>query len=158
MTLSDSILALLDEVRVTFYADKSTRIYCRDERALLKSISRYGHECVRRGWFFDARAIKSELVTLLRSMAKTKAHPEYLPIYLEAAVDSHVRVRAEELSESAKRIAPKVSKIVRTTQGVVAVVAPSDAEVLATVYRDLAKAKSGRRSRHRAPAQRLLPL
>lgn len=150
MTVPDLIAEVLSLVRNQHYADR-VREFKRDERSLTKAIARYGFECERRGWLFEPRFIFRELAGLLLKIKTSGIEIKYLPVYLEGAVDRHIRLRAEELAEEAKakRAVPVLMR--RAVAGVqpVQVVAPTAVEVLATVYRDL---KSRQRTQRRTRA------
>jgi len=136
MSIPELINDVLLHLRNHFYADKPARDYKRDERALMKAIARYGHECDRRHWQFDAQFIYKELVALLRSMREKSADINYLPVYLEGAVDRHIRTRAEELSAAAKALPNQVRKATSGLHAAV-VIEKTAVETLAAVYRDL---------------------
>ncbi len=138
MTVSQLITETVSQIYRHWYRDRPVHEFKRDERQLTQAIARYGYECERRNWQFDATAIRKELMTLLLKIKTQDTDVKYLPIYLEGAVDRHIRTRAEELSAQAKTIARHVSKTVSTIKpGDVR--QPTDVEILATVYRDLKK-------------------
>lgn len=147
MTVPDLISETLLRVRRAFYAGR-VREFKRDERALTRAIARYGYACAQRGWSFGVREIEAELAALLLRIREQRADIRYLPVYLEGAVDRHIRLRAEELSARAKRTAPHVNRVLAGVQTVTAVIEPSPVEVLALLYRDL-------RARRRKPAPRV---
>lgn len=134
MTIEDLIATVLDSIRSQFYAERPQREFLRDRTALIRAISKYGHECNQRGWHFDARFILHDIMKLLVEIRTSGADIDYLPLYLSGAVKRHIGQRAEELSAKAKTITPKVSKIVHGVGSVSAVVQSSDVEVLAKVY------------------------
>lgn len=136
MTVPDLINSLLARLRRERY-DGREREFLRDRRFLQQAIARYGAVCEQRGWDFEAAKIWREINGVLDTM-RDRSVRVWFPCYLEAAIDRHVRLRAEELSAEAKRMAPKVTRVVDRTAGVV-VVEKTDTEVLAAVYRDLAK-------------------
>ena len=145
LKISDIIVDVLSSIRGQWYADRP-REFLRDERALMKAVSRYGHECNERGWEFDARAIRVELLNLLQEIKRSGVEIGYLPVYLHGAVGRHIGQRAEELSARAKAAAPRAAKIVAGVRAAI-VIEKTDVEVLAAVYADL---KSRRRPRAKA--------
>ena len=152
MTIPELIAMVLLSIRNQFYDGSEpkwgARAFARDEKALTKAIARYGYACNERGWRFEAEAILKDLMGLLQEVKKRAADIGYLPVYLQGAVDRHVGQRAEELSARAKaqKATPKlVEQAVGGVQAVV-VVEKSGTEVLAEVYRDLAKQKRVQRA------------
>jgi hypothetical protein len=150
MTIPSLIDRVLDNIKWSFYGDRR-REFLRDRQALLKAIARYGYDCEARGWDLDAELIASELLALLAQVRERRAEIEYLPVYLEGAVDRRIRIRAEELSAEAKRMDNQVK---RTLAGVRVGEPPprSDTETLADVYRQL---RTGRPKKRVKPAQQL---
>jgi hypothetical protein len=139
MTVPELITDLLRRIRSTDWYHGRDREFKRDERALLKAIARYGYACNERGWSFEPDQIFQDLVALLRQIVNQQADVKYFPIYLEGAVDKHIRVRAEELnarSKQARAVARLASQVVVDTQ-VVRVVAPTAVETLDALYRQL---------------------
>ncbi len=141
MTIPQLISETTSQIYRLWYRDRPVHEFKRDERHLTQSIARYGYECERRNWQFDALAIRKELMTLLLKIKTQEANFKYLPIYLEGAVDRHIRYRAEELSAQAKTISRHVAKLVKSVQpGDVRQL--TDVEILATLYKDLKKSRS----------------
>jgi len=143
MTVAELITDVSRCVRNSFYADKPARDYLRDERAITRAIARYGVECERRGWHFQVDFIFHDLLQLLKAIKLTNADIQYLPVYLEGAVDRHIRMRADELNtaaKTAKNVDVVASRIVAGVQRV-AVVEKSTVETLALLYKDLKKRK-----------------
>lgn len=143
MTVAELINDVSRCVRNSFYADKPARDYLRDERAIQRAIARYGVECERRGWHFQGDFIFHDLLQLLKAIKLTNADIKYLPVYLEGAVDRHIRMRADELNaaaKTAKNVDSLTRKIVTGVQ-TVAVVEKSTVETLALLYKDLRKRK-----------------
>lgn len=136
MAVSDLVEGLLGQIRTTWYAGRA-REYKRDERALLKGIARYGHECARRGWEFEAQAIYDDILPMLRKM--TRQEIGYLPVYLEAAIDQHVRERAEELRAAAAQPGRGAMRIAEGVQRVEVIRVAGVVETLAEIYKDLRK-------------------
>lgn len=154
MTVADLIFEVLTLIRNQFYADR-VREFKRDERALMKAITRYGYECNRRHWQFQTQFIFKELSALLLKIRTRGAQIEYLPVYLEGAVDRHIRTRAEELSAEAKRLngvqvlAPKLA----TAVPVAVVARPSDVETMDLLFKELRRHKRAARKVRQATAQ-----
>jgi hypothetical protein len=113
MTVTQLIANVLDKIRRDFYRDRA-REYKRDERALMKTIARYGYECNQRGWYFEAQFIYQDLLKLLLAIRTAEADIQYLPVYLEGAIDRHLRQRAEEFSAQAKAIDGRCHRILNT--------------------------------------------
>jgi hypothetical protein len=154
VTIPDLIDSVIGVIGRQFYTDCSIREFMRDRRHLMKAISRYGHECCRRGWDFDAPFIEKELLKILNEIKRTSPDIRWFPNYLEGAVDRSIRQRAEELSARAKTIQPKIAKIIEGARPV-AVIEKTDTEVLSAVYRDL-KRKTKRRGAAPAKQEALL--
>lgn len=136
MTVPELIEEVLGVIGRQFYYDQPIRNFLRDERALTKAIAAYGYQCAQRGWDFDAQFIKTQLLTLLNEIKRSGAEIRYLPSYLDGAVKRMIGQRAEELSDRAKSLAPKVSTLVNGVKPVV-VIEKTDTEILAALYRDL---------------------
>ena len=145
MTIADLIAEVTMAVRNSFYADAPPRDFKRDERAIMRAIARYGYECDRRGWSFQVEFIHRELIALLRSIREKGAEINYLPVYLEGAVDRHIRCRAEELSAAAKAPANITRRAVKDLVAV-NVVEKSPVETLALLYGDLKRQVRARRA------------
>lgn len=138
MTVEQLINEVLNNLRNQFYADR-LREFERDKRALMKAISRYGYECEQRNWQFDACFIFQEIMSLLKDIRIKGADIVYLPIYLEGAIDRHIRQRAEELSAQAKQLRPRIALIVDKCQPLQAIRELTDTEVLGKLYNSLRK-------------------
>lgn len=151
MTIPDLIANLLGVLRNQFYAD-TPREFLRDERQLTKAIARYGHECAQRGWHFEPQFMQDDILKLLNEIKRTGAEIGYLPVYLEGAVDRHIRQRAEELNAKAKanKVPHAVQRVVNELGKVEAVRERTQTEVLAEVYQQLAQ----RKRQHRAALKR----
>lgn len=139
MTVPELISDLLRRIRSLDRYHGRDREFKRDERALMKAISRYGYACAERGWHFQPNEILGDLVALLRQIVNQNADIKYFPIYLEGCVDKHIRTRAEELNARAKaaKATPRLVEKTLADKSVVRVVEPTAVELLATVYRDL---------------------
>lgn len=127
------------------------------QRALTKAIARYGYECHGRGWEFEPERIWGELMRILDTMRERSLQIEtWFPIYLESAIDRHIRLRADELSAESKRedrtqrvhADPRAAGTLATRVSAGVVVAhvrtPTPVEQLATLYRDLDKRRRAR--------------
>lgn len=127
-----------------WYHDKE-RLFYRDKRSIMKAIARYGYVCHERGWTFDEFSLCQQLLRVLQKIDGSNA--TYLPVFLEAAIDSHVRQRAEEIkAQSEKERARKT--LVKSYKSLERMVVPdqlivekSATEVLAALYKDLSKKK-----------------
>jgi len=113
--------------------------FLRERNSLVKAVSRFGYECHRRGWDFSAEEIVNPILEVIRSIRGRESEIKtWLPIYLERAIDRHVRIKSEEYSAAAKaKKSPAylVPKIVGTTQQVV-IREPTQMECLAAAYGD----------------------
>lgn len=147
MTVSDLICTLLGNIRNQWYADR-VREFKRDERALMKAVARYGHECHQRGWDFAPADIQRDLLGLLQEIKRTGGDINYLPVYLDGAVCRHIGQRAEELQAGAIRTGRYISKIVANSQQVEVVRQTGACEILSILYMDLK-----RRRRKPAPVK-----
>jgi hypothetical protein len=139
MTVSELIQDMLRRIRSLDRYHGRDREFKRDERALMKAISRYGYACAERGWHFQPNEILGDLVALLRQIVNQDADIKYFPIYLEYAVDKHIRTRAEELNARAKaaKATPRLIEKTMADKSVVRVIEPTAVELLDKVYRDL---------------------
>ncbi len=145
MSVDDLISDTLDVIRSQFYPDHA-REFKRDETALMKAIARWGYECHRRGWEFDAHFIQRQILDLLNDIKRRGADVQWLPVYLHGAVGRWIGQRSEELQAHARRVAPHIVKIVKGLGKVDAVVEKTDTEILATLYRDLRTKQRRRRA------------
>lgn len=139
MTVPELIKDVLRRIRALDRYHGRDREFMRDQHALQRAIARYGYACHERGWSLAPDAILADLVALLRQIVEQDADIKYFPIYLEYAVDRHVRTRAEELSAQAKsaRSVPRLAARAVAGIPVVQVVERSAVEQLAMLYRDL---------------------
>jgi hypothetical protein len=105
MTIPDLIETVLRRIWEEHYAHTGRhRDFFRDEQALTRSIARYGYECHNRGWEFEPEQIWAEIMRVLDTMRRADLEVRtWFPIYLEASIDRHLRLRADELSAEAKR-------------------------------------------------------
>lgn len=140
MSIDDLISDTLDVIRSQFYPDQA-REFKRDETALMKAIARWGYECNRRGWAFDAAFIQRQVLDLLNDIKRRGLEIGYLPVYLHGAVGRWIGQRAEELQTAARRVEPHVTRIIKGVRGVEAVVEKTDTEILDALYRDLRRKK-----------------
>lgn len=146
MTVDALINTVLDTIRVQFYANR-IREYKRDERALMRSVVLYGHECNQRGWLFDASFLCSQLIGLLHRIRESRADVKYLPLYLDGAIRRSIGQRSEELSAEARKLTNVTARIVKTATKVEAVREPTSVEVCSQVFRALQRTR-----KRRAPA------
>jgi hypothetical protein len=152
MTVSDLITEVSRAVRNSFYTDKPVRDFVRDDRAIMRAIARYGYECDRRGWSFQVEFIHRELFSLLRSIREKDAEIKYLPVYLEGAVDRHIRMRAENLQVAARKLSNITQRAVKDI-AVLGVVEKTPVETLALLYRDLGQRRRTQRRVNAATPQ-----
>jgi hypothetical protein len=147
MSIPDLIANLLGVLRNQFYAD-TPREFLRDERALTKAIARYGYECAQRGWHFEPQFMQDDILKVLNEIKRTGAEIGYLPVYLEGAVDRHIRQRAEELSAKAKasKLPNSIKKVLNGFEVVEAVREPTHCETLGLLWQQLAKRKKAHRA------------
>lgn len=133
MSVAELIDQVMHRVRVRFYSDRPVREWVRDRNALLKAVARYGHECTQRGWRFEADELAGRLVALLNRIERPGGEG-WFPKYLEAAVDQHVRERAEEIQAAARRAETITAKALAGLPPVSAVRPPSASEMLGAVW------------------------
>ena len=146
MTIHECIDRCLTIIREKFYHDKPERIFFRDRTALIKAISRYGYACTLRGWEFDAFFVTRSIIYTLTRISSEDI--QYLPVYLEQAIDRSVGQRAEELNAQDKRN-KRNRDITKALQRVQQSVIPdnqpvfekSDTEILAGLYKQLSVKK-----------------
>jgi len=114
--------------------------FAKDQNSLVKAIMRFGYVCHQRGWDFDAAEIVTPIMNVIRSVKdREKEIRIYLPIYLERAIDMHVRMKAEEYNACAKSKKIVVSVVTRAIHGTTKVEAirePSHTELCAAAYGD----------------------
>lgn len=139
MTIPELINDVLRRIRTLERYHNRDREFMRDQRPLQRAIARYGYACHARGWSLDPAAIHADLVALLRQLVEQNGEIKYFPIYLEYAVDRHVRTRADELSAQAKanRSVPRLAATAVAGLPVVRVIEPTAVELLDRLYRDL---------------------
>lgn len=163
MSVDSLIDLVLERIYRDHYAGKARqREWPASQQALTKAIARYGYECRGRGWEFEPDAIWAELMRILDTMVKNSLRIEtWFPVYLESAIDRHIRLRAEELSAEAKRedrrgmdkagsrTAAKLAGLVVADLRIGEIRQPTTVEVLDKLYRDLS---TRRRKRIKAKA------
>lgn len=101
MTVAALIEIVRRKIREDFYSGRD-REFFRDKRALTQAIARYGFECNQRGWEFSTDDICKALSAMLNKMRSKKGDIQYLPAYLQSAIDQHIREHADELNEAGK--------------------------------------------------------
>lgn len=132
--IADLIQTLLGAIRGQFYADR-TREFMRDSHALRQAIARYGAECSMRGWQFNPQFVLKDILELLNAVKRQGTESvQYLPKYLEGAIDRHVKLRAEKLHEEARDPANLCLGITRKISPVQVVQERSPMEILGLVY------------------------
>jgi len=147
--VSDVIDGLLHRIWVEHYAPDRVREFARDRVELTRALARYGHACESRGWYFEESAIFGELGRLIESFRDKRAVIEYLPSYLRGAIDRHIGMQAERLSDEAKTAAAAIERFRRRhmqQQPAMVVVEPKPVEQLAQLYRDLSRRSRQRRT------------
>ena len=161
MTPLDMIERCLRVIHEAFYHDKPVQIFYRDKRALTKAILRYGFVCDQMGWEFDSFTVTRNLIKTLTCIEPREV--DYIPVFLEACIDTSVRQRADELNEQDKLQRLGISKarksnhfVDRSSQSLdkvvgrikdsilpdtVVVVEKPDTRIMAEMYRQLAARK-----------------
>lgn len=157
MECVDRVLKLIYE---KWYHDKDPGVFFRDKRNLTKAILRYGYVCTSMGWSFDAHFVTKQLIKTLVKINNEDI--TYVPVFLEACIDTAVRQKSEELNEQdklqklglTKQALPKgkfkdqreqsLEKVVgKMKESIlpdsVVIVKQSDTEIMATMYRELSK-------------------
>lgn len=109
-TVEDLIEVVMNRVKTRFYHDRPAREWARDRNALMKATMRYGYECSRRGWRFDAESLAVRLLELLNRIERPGGEG-WFPVYLEQAVDQHVREHAEEIQAAAAKTEAKLAAV-----------------------------------------------
>ncbi|MDX1951477.1 MAG: hypothetical protein SFY81_04795 [Verrucomicrobiota bacterium] len=135
-TIAELLDTVLNAIRNQWYSDQP-REFLRDRQALMKAVARYGYECHQRGWEFEAQAILHAIMKLLNEIKASNAVIEYLPLYLDGAIGRHLSQRADKLNAEAKKLKPKIAKLVQGVRIVEAVREASHTEILANVYSSL---------------------
>lgn len=159
MTVDELIDAVVARIHKEHYVGTSRLpFFHRDRVALEKSVARYGYECHQRGWEFEPATIWGEMMRILDSMKeRTEAIQIWFPLYLESAVDRHIRLRAEELSAEHKRVANVVKRATAGVQ-VAAVREPTTVEILAALWTNQARRRRQRQKVAAAPKTQQLGL
>lgn len=141
MNIPTLLTLTLQRIHKDFYTGRSNDFH-RDYIALTKALSRYGCECAQRGWNLEPRAIFQDLHKLLTRVLPRRGEIEYLPVYLEEAVRSHVNYRAEEIQRQSMQTRVE-RKITVTLEGLtpVAKVVPTTTELLAELHASLKRRK-----------------
>lgn len=142
MTLPDLLTLSLCRIHKDFYINRE-REFHRDYTALTKAIARYGCECAKRGWHLEPADIYRDIHKLLSGVLKRRDEIEYLPVYLDEAIRSHVNRRAEEIQQLAvsRGLQRRVEHVVEGTQRVVKVVS-TDTELLAQLHASIKRRKA----------------
>ena len=160
MEIMDCVDRCLKLIYEKWYYDKPVNLFHRDKKNLTKAILRYGYVCSQMGWAFDSHFVTKQLISTLVKINKEDI--SYIPVFLEACIDTSVRQRSEELNEQdklqrlglTKSSLPKgkfrdqreksleqvVGKIKdNLLPDSVVVVRQSDTEIMASMYRELSK-------------------
>ena len=144
MTVAELIDTVLRRIAADFYAGRDQEFF-RDQHALTRAIARYGVECQSRGWEFMPQVMQEDLLALLKSIRKNKADIQYLPVYLEGAVDRHIRVRADELRDRSllgRNLAEKALRKITPMD----IREATPVETLATLYKQMRRVKKQRKA------------
>lgn len=152
MSVPELIANVLEALRVKFYAER-IREFKRDERALTKAIAKWGYEAAQREWHFTPEEIFKDIMDLLIQMQTSGSDVKYLPLYLQSAIHRRFGQRAEDLQAAARKVAPRVAKLMAGVRTVEAVREPSATEVLATLYTDLKRVQKQRRAERKPVAK-----
>lgn len=151
MTVAELITEVLAAIRNQLYAD-NPKDFFRDQRHLKQAIARYGHACHQRGWEFDVPFVRGEIMRVLL-VVKRQEITGYLPVYLQSAIDQHVREHAEELNAEAKAIRTKAAKeLAKVRVAPELPRQPSATELLALLYKDIQRTA---KARHTKPAAKV---
>lgn len=142
MTLPDLLTLSLCRIHKDFYINRE-REFHRDYTALTKAIARYGYECAKRGWHLQPVDIYRDIHKLLSRILPRREEIEYLPVYLDEAIRSHVNRRAEEIQELAvsSGVKRKIEHVLDGTQRVAKVVS-TDTELLAQLHASIQRRKA----------------
>jgi hypothetical protein len=141
MNIPTLLTLTLQRIRKDFYTGRDNDFH-RDYIALTKALARYGCECAKRGWHLEPRAIFQDLHKLLTRVLPRRDEIEYLPVYLESTIRSHVGYRSEEIQRQASMT--KVQRSITVTmEGLtpVAKVVPTTTELLAELHASLKRRK-----------------
>ena len=134
MTIPDLLHHCLGEIYRQHYGEQRVREFHSQKNHLIKAISRYGHVCSQRGWHVEADRICTDILTVLNKIKRTDF--DFLPAYLERAIDGHVRQRGEEIRARAQNARRHVQRVISGVEKVV-VVEPTAVEVLAMVHKEM---------------------
>lgn len=146
MTIPELVAEVLAMLRDQLYGDRTVSEYFRDEKHLKKAIARYGYACAQRGWEFDVPFIRQQLIEVVL-VVKRQQVSGWLPVYLEQAIDQHVREHAEELNAKAKAIRTISEKNLGKLQVAPAVApAPTPIELLSMLHQDIKRAQKVRQA------------
>lgn len=149
MTLDQLTTNLLNRIRADFYRG-DVGGFMRDRRNLVKAIARYGTICHQRGWELTPEFIQADILRVLASFRARRDEIEYLPVYLQQAIDLHCRQKAEELREAAlkARVPSAITKVLNSAQQVEAIRTVGACEALAAIEKGL---KTGRPKKVKTP-------
>lgn len=147
-TVEDLIEVVMARVKVRFYHGRPAREWARDRNALMKAVMRYGYECDRRGWHFNAEALTVRLLNLLNDIERP-AGEGWFPIYLEQAVDQHVRERAEEIQAAAEKTEAKLAAVLGRLPAPTSQRPPSATQLAAAVFTELKRRQAETAERRR---------
>ena len=150
MNVPELIANVLDNLRRNFYTHDGhvrTHEFKRDERQLIKAVSRYGHECNQRGWQFDCDFIYHDLTQLLLKIRTSGADIKFMPVYLDGAINRHIGQRAEELSARAKAMPTRIANVISGMKPVELIREPSAVEVFSNVFKGINRINRARKTK-----------
>jgi hypothetical protein len=131
------IARILNQIRLLHYKDDP--VFWKHRMHLVKAITRFGFECSKRGWDLDEATVCN---TIINVVAKAKhSEIDFLPAYLQSAIDRLVGQKAEELRDAAIRNSTRrsVRKVMNGVDKVDAVREPTLMEQFAAVHSGLTK-------------------
>lgn len=141
------------------------QFFHRDRVALEKCVARYGYECDQRGWSFEPDEIWAEIMRILDGIKeRTDAIAVWFPVYLEAAIDRHIRIRAEELSAASRKTSNVVGRFedlarkIAEKNAASPVREPTAVETLSALYKSLEIRRKQRRKQCGSPRSEQIDL
>lgn len=139
------LTAVLSKLRLKFYEDRWLE-FEKDKTALIKAMARYGFECNRRHWQFSVEDIFQAISGVIARI--TRKDIDYLPAYLESAIDGYVRSKAEELSDQAKTTNHNCHYVLGGLKPVM-VIEKSGTEQMDKLYKTLSKKLNKGKATHK---------
>jgi hypothetical protein len=126
-----------------YQGDTGKLRFIRERNPLIKAIMRFGYECHQRGWDFSAEEIIAPIQVVIQCAKDREFEREikgWLPVYLEGAIDRHIRLKAEEYNAKAKEHKSAKYIVAKAMAGIKAVEAirePTQCEMQAAAYKNL---------------------